>query len=108
MNNTSTLSLIACALLLIGLFLYVFWPDPNAQAQRNKTRLEYLRERRETLYDNLRDLNFEFRSGKYPEEDYAAQRAALENEASEIVAEIDLLESQTLTAPGAPVPYSSR
>lgn len=106
MNNTGTLSLIACALLLISLFLYVFWPDRNVEAQRNKTRLEYLRERRETLYDNLRDLNFEYRAGKYPEEDYAAQRAALENEAAETVAEIDLLDSQTLTAPGAAAQHS--
>jgi hypothetical protein len=98
---------IASAALLIGLFLYVFWPDPNAEAQHNKTRLEYLRERREVLYDNLRDLNFEFRSGKYPEEDYAAQRAALENEAAETVAEIDLLESQTLIAPGSSVSASA-
>jgi cell division protein FtsB len=87
---------VACAFLLIGCFLFVFWPEHHVQAQHAKTRLEYLRERREVLYDNLRDLNFEFRSGKYPEEDYAAQRAQLENEAAETVAEIDLLESDAL------------
>lgn len=85
---------LASAVLLIGAFLFVFWPERNVEAQHSKTRLEFLRERRETLYDNLRDLNFEFRSGKYPEEDYAAQRATLENEAAETVAEIDLLESE--------------
>ena len=94
------MSTVASALLLIGLFVYVFWPERNVEAQYVKTRLEYLRERRDVLYDNLRDLNFEYRSGKYPEEDYAAQRAALENETAEVVAEIDLLETQTLTAPG--------
>lgn len=92
------MTVIACAALLIGTFLYVFWPDSHVQAQHAKTRLEYLRERREVLYENLRDLNFEYRAGKYPEEDYTAQRAALENEAAETVAEIDLLESQTLAA----------
>jgi len=86
-------TIVACAALLIGSFLYVFWPERDIAAQSAKTRLEYLRERREALYDNLRDLNFEFSSGKYPEEDYAAQRATLENEAAEILAEIDLLES---------------
>jgi hypothetical protein len=94
-------STIASAVLIVALFLYVFWPDSNVEAQRNKTRLEYLRERRETLYDNLRDLNFEYRAGKYPEEDYAAQRAALENETAEVVAEIDLLETQTFAQPHA-------
>ena len=87
---------IACGLLLIGAFLYVFWPERNVERQHQKTRLEYLRERREVVYDNLRDLNFEYRSGKYPEEDYASQRAMLENEAAETVAEIDLLESDVL------------
>jgi len=91
------MSTIACALLLIAVFLYVFWPERHVESQRNKTRLEYLRERREVLYENLRDLNFEYRAGKYPEEDYASQRAMLENEAAETVAEIDLLESDILS-----------
>jgi len=88
---------LACILLTAAAFLYVFWPEPTVEAQHHKTRLEYLRERREVLYDNLRDLNFEYRAGKYPEEDYAAQRTMLENEAAETVAEIDLLESDVLT-----------
>lgn len=92
------MSTIACGLLLIGTFLYVFWPERQVEAQHTKTRLEYLRERREMVYDNLRDLNFEYRAGKYPEEDYAAQRATLENEAAEVVAEIDLLESPDFRA----------
>jgi hypothetical protein len=78
--------------LLIGVFAYVFWPERHATAQTTKTQLEYLRERRDALYDNLKDLNFEFRSGKYPEEDYNAQRATLENEAATVLRELDLLE----------------
>lgn len=83
----------ACAVLLIGIFIYVFYPQRKAEEQTQKTRLEFLRERKDAVYENLRDLNFEYRAGKYPEEDYAAQRAALENEAAQIVAEIDFLES---------------
>lgn len=89
----TAMTIVACAVLLVGSFLYVFWPERDVAAQSAKTRLEYLRERQEVLYDNLRDLNFEYNSGKYPEEDYAAQRATLENEAAEVLAEIDLLES---------------
>ncbi len=83
---------IACALLLIGIFAYVFYPERNSEAQVQKTQLDFLLERKEVLYENLRDLNFEYRAGKYPEEDYAAQRASLENEAAVVMAEIDLLE----------------
>lgn len=83
----------ACAVLLIGIFIYVFYPQRKAEEQTQKTRLEFLRERKDSVYENLRDLNFEYRAGKYPEEDYAAQRAGLENEAAQIVAEIEFLES---------------
>lgn len=91
------MTIAASTLLLIGAFLYVFWPEHNVEAQHQKTRIEYLRERREVLYDNLRDLNYEYKAGKYPEEDYAVQRTMLENEAAETVAEIELLESDLLS-----------
>jgi len=79
-----------CALLL-ALFAYTFWPERNPFVQRAKTRADYLEERREAIYDNLRDLNFEYRAGKHPEEDYAAQRTLLEDEAATVVSELDTL-----------------
>ena len=42
--------------------------------------------------NNLRDLSFEYRAGKYPEQDYATQRDILEREAAEILREMDLLQ----------------
>jgi hypothetical protein len=45
-------------------------------------------ERKDQLFENLRDLNFEFRAGKYPEEDFQALRAELEIEASKLMVEI--------------------
>jgi hypothetical protein len=80
-----------CALFTIALFVFVFYPDRNVAAQRVKTRLDFLEEQKTVLYDNLRDLNFEYRAGKYPEEDYTAQRAALEAEAAQVLAEIERL-----------------
>lgn len=87
------MSALACAALLIGIFIYVFFPQAKRQEQAQKTRLEFLRERKEAVYENLRDLSFEYRAGKYPEEDYLAQRASMENEAAQIVAEIEFLET---------------
>ncbi|HEX3940117.1 MAG TPA: hypothetical protein VHX11_01380 [Acidobacteriaceae bacterium] len=86
------MSVIACGLLLLGIFAYVFYPERNVERQRTKTRLDFLLERKEVLYENLRDLNFEYHAGKYPEEDYAAQHAVLEDEAASILAEIDSLQ----------------
>jgi len=82
-----------CAVLLIGIMIYVFYPQRKTEEQTQKTRLEYLRERKDVIYENLRDLNFEYRAGKYPEEDYLAQRAAMENEATQVLSEIEFLES---------------
>jgi hypothetical protein len=84
--------LAVCAIFTLALFAYVFYPERNVAAQRVKTRLDFLEERKAVLYDNLRDLNFEYRAGKYPEEDYVAQRAALEAEGAKVLAEIERLQ----------------
>jgi hypothetical protein len=89
---TPTLGLTAGVLLLFVLFVYTFWPENVFASQREKTRLDYLLERKEQLYENLRDLNFEFKAGKYPEEDFVVQRAQLENETAQLLGEIELLQ----------------
>ena len=83
---------LAGAALLVALLIYTFWPENVFASQREKTRLDFLLERKEQLYENLRDLNFEYRAGKYPEEDFHSQRAQLENEAAVLLAEIEQLE----------------
>ena len=91
---SDTLGLALGCLMAISLFLYTFWPENSFASQRQKTRLDYLLERKEQLYENLRDLNFEYRAGKYPEEDFVAQRTQLENETAQLLAEIDVLQEQ--------------
>lgn len=83
---------IACLLFTAATFAYVFWPQGRLSHQHKKTRLEYLRERREVVYENLRDLNFENKAGKLSPEDYESLRASLEDEAAELLAEIEHLE----------------
>jgi hypothetical protein len=78
--------------LALGLLVYTFWPENVFASQREKTRLDFLLERKDQLYENLRDLNFEYRAGKYPEEDFHAQRAQLEDEAAQLLAEIEHLQ----------------
>ena len=83
------MSLLLCGMLAIGLFIYVFAPVTNFAHARQKSRAEYLRERKEAIYENLRDLNFEYKAGKFPEADYLVQRAALEDEAAAVLAQLD-------------------
>lgn len=89
---SSTTGLIAGMLLAFAVFIYTFWPENAFASQRQKTRLDFLMERKDQLYENLRDLNFEFRAGKYPEEDFVAQRALLEDETAQLLAEIEYLQ----------------
>ena len=87
------MGLLAASLLTILLFVYIFWPERRLLRQAEKTRVDYLQERKEAIYDNLRDLNFEYLAGKHPEQDYEVQRAGLEDEAAGVLLEIDSLEA---------------
>ena len=85
------MELLAPLALLLLCLAYIFWPQPQQTMVVEKTRLDYLRERKESVYENLRDLNFEYRAGKYPENEYQLQRASLESEAATILNEMDSL-----------------
>jgi hypothetical protein len=85
---TETQGLIAGMLLFFALYLYIFWPQKVLVSQRENTSVDSLLERKEQLDEDLRDLTFEFQAGKYPEEDFNAQRTQLENETAKLMAEI--------------------
>ena len=88
------MSLVAGLALALACFAFIFWPEKNPFVQADKTRVDSLRERKDAIYDNLRDLNFEYLAGKYPEQDYAEQRRTLEDEAAAVIAEMDSLEAR--------------
>ena len=90
----------ACVVLTLAAAIFVFWiePDPGDSAP-HRSQLDQLLERRDAIYDNLRDLKFENRAGKYAEQDYEQMRDALENEAAEV-----LLEIERVTGNQAPLP----
>lgn len=82
-----------CCLFAAGVFVYIFLPSRNTETGVVKTRVVYLYERKEVVYENLRDLNFEFKSGKFTQADYDAMRLGMEAEAARLLAEIEALES---------------
>ena len=82
----------ACILFAAGLLLYVFAPGVVFERATDKSRLVYLEERKQVVYENLRDLNFDYKAGKYPAQDYESLRTSLEAEAAEILAEIAALQ----------------
>jgi hypothetical protein len=84
--------LILTAALAIGAPIYMFYPS-RVEHGEVKTRLMYLRERKDVVYENLRDLNFEYRAGKFSETDYESLKASMEEEAAGVLAEIARLEA---------------
>ncbi len=88
----------ACVAMSAALLYFIFNLPPAVEHPIEKTRLAFLHERKEVVYENLRDLNFEYKAGKLPEADYANLRASLEDEAAAVLAEIEQLERQQLVA----------
>src|SRR5579863_7229769 len=92
MTEESVFALFGCVLFAAALFVYVFYRPDEVETGEEKTRALYLQERKEATYENLRDLNFEYKAGKLSEQDYAVQRSALEDEAAAILAELESIE----------------
>ena len=95
--------ILLCVLLTAILFFYVFYMEEEIPAGEEKTRLVYLYERKDVIYENLRDLNFEYKAGKFPDGDFQAMRSTLEAEAAQVLAEIELLENAPSVAPAVSV-----
>ncbi|MGO8794840.1 MAG: hypothetical protein ACLQLC_08465 [Candidatus Sulfotelmatobacter sp.] len=87
------MSWVICGMIAALSLFYVFYLPGKLFLGPEKTRAGYLRERKDAVYENLRDLNFEYRAGKLPETDYASLRANLQDEAATLLAEIARLES---------------
>ena len=64
------MTLVICGLVTLGALCLRLLPSGQIFTWPEKTRLTYLRERKEAIYENLRDLNFEYKAGKFPDADY--------------------------------------
>lgn len=87
------LVLACCALVTVAAVVYIFYIPGPVYLGPEKTRASYLRERKDAVYENLRDLNFEYVAGKVPDPDYRSLKASLQEEAATLLAEISRLES---------------
>jgi hypothetical protein len=93
----------ACLALAMATVLFIFYIQPDASdLAPHRTKLDQLMEQRDTIYDNLRDLRFEFRSGKYSEGDYEAMKTGLENDAALVLAQIDQVTESQVRRPRGP------
>ncbi len=63
----------------------------------------HLEGRKAQIYENLRDLQFEFRLGKLSDEDYQKTKVDLQRELAKVLAEIDAVQP-AVPAPKKPAP----
>lgn len=93
----------AATLLTIGVIVFTLYvrksdlPEPEAVSPTR-----HLEDRKAAIYDNLRDLQFEFRLGKLSKADYEQTKQSLQKELAQVAAEIDRLSEKT--APPKPAP----
>jgi hypothetical protein len=69
-------------------------PDPVSPTQ-------HLEERKARIYENLRDLQFEYRVGKLSDVDYQRTKLSLQQELSGVLAEIDRVAPSSVPKPAA-------
>jgi len=65
---------------------------------------DHLDERKAAIYENLRDLHFEYRLGKLSDEDYQATKKDLQKELAGVMAEVDKVKAQLSLNGAVPAP----
>ncbi|MBI4908399.1 MAG: hypothetical protein HY820_32540 [Acidobacteria bacterium] len=98
----------AAVLIIAGAILLTFYVrEKDIPATAPASPGAYLDDRKAQIYENLRDLQFEFRVGKLSDEDYQKTKLELQSELAKVLAEMDRIRGaapKAAAAPAAPPP----
>lgn len=100
---------VIAVLLIAGALLFTLFvrskdlPEPEPVSP-----FQHLDERKARIYDNLRDLQFEYRVGKLSDEDYQKTKTDLQRELAGIMIEIDKIKASMATGPAGPKPAEAK
>jgi hypothetical protein len=93
---------IAVAVLVTATLLYtLFVRATDIPAAEPVSATRHLEERRAAIYENLRDLQFEYRVGKLSDADYQQTKLSLQKELAGVIGEIEHVVKATGTTPSA-------
>lgn len=82
-------------LVLVGIYLYAPFMERRARrVTEEEHELSTLMAERDRVINSLQELDFDFKLGKIPEDDYPTQRVALLQRGAEILKKIDSLAPQ--------------
>lgn len=70
--------------------------------------VQHLEERKAQIYENLRDLQFEFRVGKLSDADYQKTKLDLQKELAKVLGEMDAIQPQPAKVAPPPLPKPKR
>lgn len=79
----------AAALSVIAVGFLLFIRPQDLPAPLPVSPFAHLDERKASIYENLRDLQFEYRLGKMSDQDYARSKADLQKELAKVLAEVE-------------------
>jgi DNA-directed RNA polymerase subunit M/transcription elongation factor TFIIS len=86
--------LLLTVLLIAGAVALTFWVRPqDLPVVEPPPPWQHLEERKARIYENLRDLQFEYRVGKLSDEDYQSTKKSLQLELAGTLAEMDALKA---------------
>lgn len=91
--------LLAIALAVAALTYVLFVRENDIPEPIPVSPVQHLDDRKQAIYDNLRDLQFEYRLGKLSDEDYQATKQSLQKELAGVLAETEATVKQLGLAP---------
>jgi hypothetical protein len=96
--------LIAAALIFVVILFTLFVRSKDLPPAVSDSPVQHLETRKSAIYENLRDLHFEYRVGKLSDDDYQRTKKEMQAELAVVLGEIDSIQQ----AKAAPVPQTSR
>jgi hypothetical protein len=87
---------------MIGFLLFIRVQDIPKPAPESP--FKHLEERKAAIYENLRDLQFEYRLDKLSDADYQATKLELQKDLAQVMAETDRIKAELGMKPAIPVP----
>jgi hypothetical protein len=86
-------------LILVGIYLYAPFMERRARrVTEEEHELSALMAERDRVINSLQELDFDFRLGKIPEDDYPVQRSTLLQKGADILRKIDSLAPQATSS----------
>lgn len=86
---------------MIGFLLFIRVKDIPKPAPESP--FKHLEERKAAIYENLRDLQFEYRLDKLSDQDYQTTKLELQKDLAQVMAETDRIKAELATSPLKPV-----